>query len=689
MAEPFRPGRRAVLAALLAAGSAVVTGCSRIPTDGPVVARTGGGQDTLPPRARDPGPRRGSSPDDIVRGFLAASVVGVSNTDTSGRRADYTGARAYLLDSAVEWNPDTGLTLYASRSAPIVVDPDGAAEQPPTGQAKASPSSSPSPSSSASASASASAGGSSSGAASSSSASPPRPRDGETVQVRVDLDVVAYVDADGRLTLLDAPRQRTRTFGLAARDGEWRISTVEDGIVMSVPEFGVSAFRQTAVWFPETTGRWLVPDVRYVRQAPAVAAQTAVVSAVLDGPAPWLRPAVVPPSDQVKLTVSSVPVTSGVATVDLEDSVLQLDARTQQVLQWQLRQTLDGLVLPVVTDVRLTVDSQPLFRSDGPPPTPSSGLPDPASQAGPGDVMVAVDAKARLMTVPQSGSPKLVADLALAGGFRPAMSYTDAARTYAVVVEGKPAANARPSVTLKVAEPRGPVLDVATAADLVTPSFDAHGWVWTGPRTPSGRLVAARIVGGRIDRAEVSVPWLAGLQVVALRLSREAARAVVVVDTVRGDGRRSSQLLLCAVGRQASGRPLELGVPTRLLPDLVRATDVAWADERTVVVLGSRTSPDKTVSVQPWLVDVGGDPSVRGVQSTASLGQIVKAVDGSVVTTPAQWERLPLAAAPTLAVGEGTDAVFVSTAKGDLLRFRSTGAWELVRGGVYRPAYPG
>ncbi|MBI4942254.1 MAG: hypothetical protein HY830_16040, partial [Actinobacteria bacterium] len=91
-------GRRAALAGLLAAGAAL-TGCARIPTDGPIATSTDLAVEDLG-RAIALPPRPGSSPDAIVDGFLRAAAIGSSDT-----------ARAVLADSNVPWDPDGEVVL--------------------------------------------------------------------------------------------------------------------------------------------------------------------------------------------------------------------------------------------------------------------------------------------------------------------------------------------------------------------------------------------------------------------------------------------------------------------------------------------------------------------------------------------------------------------------------------------------
>jgi hypothetical protein len=452
------------------------------------------------------------------------------------------------------------------------------------------------------------------------------------------------------------------------------------------------------VYFPDATGDWLVPDVRYIRRG-LDSTPTQVVSALLAGPSTWLAGALTSSPIRPQLTVSSVPVIGGVATVDLTAAATSLDQQRLAVLFRQLQESLDAVPEPVITSVELTVGGQRL-RTAGPPgglpsgpavgpPTggaagPGSGaLPMLAARAGAGTTYVAVDGKARIVLV-TGGQPRLVDKLALTGGARPAMSYDVAQPTFGLLVPG------RTGRSLRIAAAGEPVVEVVAGPDFTAPSFDSAGWVWTCPRRPAGGVVAGRVAAtGRARRIDVRAPWLTAGEVVSLRISREGARAVLLVDTVDAGRRRASRLALTGVERRTDGEPVALGQPVRLLPDLVRASDVGWLDDTHAVVLGTRRVGDAVTGVQPWIVDIGGDPSTNGISSTAPLASIVRDAAGHPVTTAAQWERLGLDVAPSLAVGDGEAAIFVGTDRGDLFHYRQTGSWEGIRTGLVRPAFPG
>ena len=648
-AEP-QPGRRAVLAGLLLAGTGLA-GCARIPTSGPVTTQTDVG--TGPEeRLIAQGPRSGSTPEQIVQGFLRAAGIG-SDDDFDVARRFFVGA------DVVVWEPDAQVVVYSEPDVVVLSGPgsDGAPSAAGT-------------------------------------TSPPVPRPDEKAEIDVLLrGVLATVDRDGRLVAASAGEEQRRRFSLEVREGEWRIARLDPGLVVTAAQWtGPASYRPTPLYYPDPTGRWLVPDIRYLRQG-STSTPAFVVTALLHRPSPWLRNAVTEPQAWPKLEVSSVPVDNQVATVDLDRTALSLEESAQTTLRIQIRDSLrEASPSALVRDVRMTVGGQPLQDVSGSPsapdPAPGAGRPAeprPAFGAAAGSTFVGVDAKARVV-VGDGGAVKAVDGLTLAGGTRPAMSYTEAGpgRTYALVVAGKDTAVR----TLKVAEGVAAPMDVVSATDLVTPSFDSSGWVWTTARKASGRFTAGILVGGRVRTVDVVAPWLDSGQVVAVRVSREGARALVAVDAVDAEGRRRTRIWLTGVVRTREGEPVRLTTPVPLLGDVVRASDVAWLDDRRAVVLGSRRRDDKRLVVQPWVVDVGGDPTVLGVQPTADLGQIVVGADGKPLTTADAWERLGLDVAPTLAVGDGLEALYVSGPRGDLFQYRTSGSWER-RVTVFRPSFPG
>ncbi len=109
--------RRAAAAVALAA--ALLTGCSSLPTSGPVRAGRDlqADRDDVGVRVIGQPPVPGSRPQDIVRGFLQAGADFVN---------DHAVARLYLAPAARErWKPSTGTAVYDRSEAPFSVEPTG------------------------------------------------------------------------------------------------------------------------------------------------------------------------------------------------------------------------------------------------------------------------------------------------------------------------------------------------------------------------------------------------------------------------------------------------------------------------------------------------------------------------------------------------------------------------------------
>ncbi|MBU6146918.1 MAG: GerMN domain-containing protein [Actinomycetales bacterium] len=106
MSDDRRGTRRAPAGIAAALAATALLGCTFVPTSGPVVEGrtvvTGGSGSVVRVIARPPTP--GATPEDIVRGFLAASA---SSED------DFAVARSFLTPQAAErWRPTSGIRVY-------------------------------------------------------------------------------------------------------------------------------------------------------------------------------------------------------------------------------------------------------------------------------------------------------------------------------------------------------------------------------------------------------------------------------------------------------------------------------------------------------------------------------------------------------------------------------------------------
>lgn len=140
------------------------------------------------------------------------------------------------------------------------------------------------------------------------------------------------------------------------RDGQWRISRLPDGVVMSLASFRDN-YRPVPIWFVDPARRLVVPDQRYVPWIPAKAQPSRVMELLLAGPSGALQGAAVSELPEQSKPRSNVSLSSdGVHVVDL-GKIGDLDLPSRKLLAAQVVQSLAEVNVP---RVRLLVNGEPL-----------------------------------------------------------------------------------------------------------------------------------------------------------------------------------------------------------------------------------------------------------------------------------------------------------------------------------------
>lgn len=237
-----------------------------------------------------------------VFGMDQAEIVKGFIAALADSRADYSVAREFLTDEAANtWRPDTGINIYDPTTLEVVLGGD---------------------------------------------------------IVTTSVAKVGELDPTGHLTVAATSSQLTQNFELMRNDqGQWRISKLADGILLTSGDVERS-FNGYPNYFLSPDSRRLVADTVLLPQT-LTGSATALVQSILDGPSPKLGLAVINAFPTgTKLTYGSVPVTEGVATVDLTSQVLSTDQATRSQMSAQLVWTLSSL--PNVSAVEIKVSGQPL-----------------------------------------------------------------------------------------------------------------------------------------------------------------------------------------------------------------------------------------------------------------------------------------------------------------------------------------
>lgn len=637
-----RIARRA-LARVVGVGILVgaLTACATIPSSGPVERRDVTVSELGPIFPQSYGPAPGASPAEIVQGFLSAQPVGLND--------DWATAREFLTPRGAQaWDPSVRTIVYSGEAnftqsvtgeAPATETESDAQTEPETDSDSDSDSvtdidtvAGPGPGIAPAADAEP-------GDAVPEPSAPPvpepttdTPESATSVSILSRVSVVATLDADGRFTEAAQGTVQDLTFTLEkSAAGEWRIATTEDGIFVSDPNFQL-VYRATTLYFPSQDGAFLVPEVRWYSK---INTATHAVNAVLAGPSPWLRDsvAVVAP-EGTRLLLDSVTIDdSGVARIDLTKEVLAASDADRALLQAQLSAVL--MKIPRVRSVVIFANSLPLSI-----PTSVNPIRDPS----PSLIAPLVLAGDQISQLGADGATPVATFRALTG-LDPTALATDDAADLVVLRSGS-------SAILTAPTPVSDAATLVTGTDLVAPSIDRFGWVWTGDRVADDGLRAVTETGVQVT---IAADWLSGRTLESIRVSHDGAR-IAVVSSLAGQ----SRIDVAAIVRDDSDVPVRLSDEALAIGASVpAATQVVWVDESTVGVLARGVSSGIATVYEVPLS--GRSAALSGVDDTV-------------------W----------ISAGKGLRSVYVATSDGELLSRAATGStWSVVVAGIRVPAFPG
>ncbi|MEO5780865.1 MAG: LpqB family beta-propeller domain-containing protein [Arthrobacter oryzae] len=452
-----------------------------------------------------------------------------------------------------------------------------------------------------------------------------------------ELDVVYSVDAVGVATQLPEGTKEYIPAALTQVDGQWRIAEIPDGTAIPEETFKV-IYGAYPIYFYDPTFTYAVPDVRWFIRKKTVKAMT---SALLGGPAPYLKGAVVSafPSG-IKLARESVPVVSGAAQVDLTAKDL-VEASNEDRLRMQSQLSLTFRSQPDVVNVELRAD-QDLVRveDDGSvlPPIRDKNV---RSR----QIAVSNDDLVRYENNRLSQLPDIESVTAL-GPRAPAES--PVSQSVAFLNAG--------GTTLYSVVPGQQARELTTREALTGPSFDLYDWAWiAGPGASGAAEVVAYhpagvAAGATVPAVTLAPDWLAGSTVKDFRVSRDGTRALVISEQ---NGRTSVRIT--GIIRRVDGTPRDLTSPVALLTSRDPDQGV-WVDDTTVVVMkGSATE-----NVVPELLSL-----------TSAEPQPL-----------APWPGLT-----ALSAGNGVGEIYAQSSEGVFQRLGN--GWSAQLKGPIDPAFPG
>lgn len=573
MREFPRTGRAV---ALLLGPLLLLSGCASIPSNGETgVISVEDQAQRVQSEVEPEGPIEGADPNSIVRGFLAAGA---------GHADDFAVARSFLTDDfAKDWEPESS----------VVVMPGGADFDTITSEVSS-----------------------------------------DQQSISMSLPVDATLDSQRVYREERDDTEVDRDFTLRQVNGEWRISSAPQGLVLTASSFA-TVFDSYPLYFFTPGYEHLVPDTRWFIRSSTTATQ--VMSELLAGPADRLSGAVITAMpDGAHLDPRSVTVSNGIAQVGLDESAQGLDDDTSGRMLDQISTTLRGL--SSTNAVEVTTPAGPLTSDPG-----DSAAVGVRVDAPP--VVIADGTLARLDETRLDPIP----DLPELGDSPtdPAVSLDDSTYAY-LASDGEELHRILP-------DGGGDAVLRAEEDGLAGPSFDLHGSVWSAQREQGGTgEVLVFLESG--DAIDLTVPWLSDRTVEAVQVSRDGTQLAVLSQTARG----ATRIDVIGIVRGVDGVPtgVSAGEPQRVGAGFDSIRDLSWAGSDSLVILAAEAQAD---DAQPYVAPVSGPAD--------SLGDVP---GGSSITATSDARSIRL-----------------STSAGELYSF-SADTWQkhvdLV---VHDPAYPG
>lgn len=538
-----QPGRRSShrlrmrgAVTFLAVGMAIslaIGGCAALPTSGEPQSFAVSRRPAQPIDQTGFGPQADSSPEQIISDFLRACAAGADD--------DYATAREYLLpDAASGWRSGAGVLIYpADEELQITAAKVPADIEDPSATKKAT-------------------------------------GDPSQVQLVLGTRVIGQVDQSGILTdTADTTAQVEFTL-VKTPDEQWRISALDDGIVLSQYAF-LSAYQSANLYFLTVDQESLVADPRWF---PRKRLTSHLVQGLLAGPSDQLRSSVYSTlNDSLRLPTQGVETEGQIARVRLVGELAQGE-RTREKLSWQLTATLEQVV--GVRQVEIEVNSVLLE------PTPSPfgpayeldvavGIEDGSIVTGEGDVWE------RLVPAEEAG--QAASNPARGPISDPTVAWLNG------------------DSQLRIWS-RGSIVRAFDFETVAPPSVDRWGWVWTA----TGQAGKITVIGPDSGKQELSLSGRTEAVVTKALVSSDGVRLLLL--GAKGD----SQLVATAIiRRDERGAPVGIDRIEPVPQAGEGVLDIAWAAPGTIVIL-SRTTDGTELTIAPL----------------GSFSQTVKAQPGAV-----------------------------------------------------------
>ena len=365
----------------------------------------------------------------------------------------------------------------------------------------------------------------------------------------------------------------TFTYRLARVDGQYRVTALADGLLLTTDQF-TAQYRQRALYFFDSAHRYLVPDTRWSALSGNDLA-TWLMAQLAAGPTTDLRDALSTDTLPVQATSRRITATGNNPVRVEVPGASQLDGTSLRRLAAEISAT--------VTDPS---SSEPVVITDGGSPVP---MPDTS-----GPAFTAVELYASFTPAQPAADVFFLrnGDVVRDDGKTLDGKLRDSPFFLSAIAVSRPSAGPALAVAGVTADDTRLVLGTETAGyrrvalrgELSRPTWapglagGAPPEVWIGA---DDKLERITVKGNQGTPTQVSVPTAAGGgRIIAVRLSPEGSRIAIVIGSVSGAG----QLYVGTVARTAGQVRVDLQA---ISPDGVTVDDVAWLGTQKLIAVGS------------------------------------------------------------------------------------------------------
>lgn len=407
------------------------------------------------------------------------------------------------------------------------------------------------------------------------------------------------LSADGVYEPLPEGTTDAVKYRLTQVDGQWRIAELPDGIMLDSAQFE-ALYVSHMLYFYDPTYTYAVPDTRWMLNAPGQSSN--IVKALLAGPAPYLKGAVVSAfGSEAQLGNLGVTTTAGTAEVDLTEATFSGASHlNRQRMHQQLNMTLTRLA--GIDNVNMSVDLTEVELGATHPAFEKADL-----TATVENYLVGVDPNTHQLARLENDKTTEIEGLNDVAFLKPRFPTANPDVDTFVFLNSE-------ADKMFSANTTGKLFEIATGEKLTAPSVDHHNWAWSAIRKDDNtEIVAAAIDGTEVH--QIRADWLTGSST-GLRVSPDGTRIALLID--HND---TTKLVVTGIIRDDQGVPLGLSEPI-LVQTETEPTHVNWYS--TAELLVGATS--KTNRVELELVGLGGTmatfkPLLGLTYFTAGAGQ--------------------------------------------------------------------